>query len=78
MNDFGARYHQGVTADNRQVDELMIANMLNALNNMAVFHSLNGDEQEMLIQVVKNHVVMKAQMALEVQNAYLNNNGRTR
>ena len=44
MNAFGTRYHQGSDGDNRQSDELMIANMLNALNNPHILKMLNDEE----------------------------------
>ena len=63
-----------------QVDELMIANMLSVLNNRAIADTLEEQELDLLFQVVKNHVLLKAKMTLEEQRYWLNemNNGRSR
>ena len=61
-----------------QADELMIANMLNVLNNPSLAQMLDDEELKNILSVIKNHVVLKAGMTLEVQEKFINNNGRSR
>ena len=56
-------YHQTSSSENRQVDELMIANMLNALNNPHILKMLDDEELKTILQIVKNHVVIKSREA---------------
>ena len=63
-------YHQTSSSDNRQVDELMIANMLNALNNPHILKMLDDEELKTILQIVKNHVVIKSREAIECQKRY--------
>lgn len=72
----GTRYTGDVgESDNlgRINDELMIANMLNFLTNPTFSKLLADDELKTMLQVVKNHVVTKAEHVLKVQSQY---NGR--
>ena len=63
----------------KQTDELMIANMINALANPNISSLFSKDEYMLLCQVVKNHVVNKAQGIIEKQEQYTNqNNGMSR
>ena len=78
MNAFGTRYHQGSDGDNRQSDELMIANMLSVLNNPHILQMLDDDELKMILQTVKNHVVLKSREALIWQEKYMDKDGRSR
>ena len=63
-------YHQTSSSENRQVDELMIANMLNALNNPHILKMLDDEELKTILQIVKNHVVIKSREAIEWQKRY--------
>lgn len=78
MRAYGAEYYQGASSENRQYDELMIANMLNALNNPHILNMLDDDELKTLLQVVKNHVVIKSKAVLKWQEDYEKRNGMTR
>ena len=44
MSIYNLSYHQTSSSENRQVDELMIANMLNALNNPHILKMLDDEE----------------------------------
>lgn len=59
-------------------DELMISNMINALNNPIISSSLNDGEKKILCEVIKRHVMIKAGMALESQERYDNIPSKTR
>lgn len=80
------RYSSDYKNDVNQADELMISNVLNALNNNAILQLLSQEEYKLLLQTVKKHVVLKAGMALEMQNRImsgtygtsLNDSGRAR
>lgn len=50
-----------------QADELMISNMLNALNNPHILKMFDDEELKILLQTVKNHVIIKAKMVNEIQ-----------
>lgn len=78
MRAYGAEYYQSSSAENRQYDELMIANMLNALNNPHILNMLDDDELKTLLQAVKNHVVIKSKAVLKWQEDYEKRNGMTR
>lgn len=54
------RYSSDYKNDVNQADELMISNVLNALNNNAILQLLSQEEYKLLLQTVKNHVVLKA------------------
>ena len=75
---YGTKYHQVSDASSIQADELMIANMLNILNNPSLADMLNDDELKTILQVIKNHVVLKSKAALEGQERYLNENSRSK
>ena len=63
-------YHQTSSSENRQVDELMIANMLNVLNNPSLAQMLDDEELKNILSVIKNHVVIKSREAIECQKRY--------
>jgi len=63
-------YHQTSSSENRQVDELMIANMLNAINNPHILKMLDDKELKTILQIVKNHVVIKSREAIVWQKRY--------
>ena len=63
-------YHQTSSPENRQVDELMIANMLNAINNPHILKMLNDEELKTILQIVKNHVIIKSREAIVWQKRY--------
>jgi len=58
-------------SDERMADELMIANMLNLLNNPMLAKMLDANELNTVLQTVKNHVVAKAERVLTHQNQYM-------
>lgn len=63
-------YHvqsNGDRAVTQQVDELAIANMLNTLNNPVLREMLSEEETRVLLETVKNHVVVKAKLIGAVQ-----------
>lgn len=76
MNINGTQYHQYSDSDNRQVDKMMIANMLNALNNPHILKMLDENELMTILLVVKNHVVTKAENALQWQEKYIDSQER--
>ena len=69
------RYNRDYSVDAIQADELMIANILRVLDNKNVLSIMDEYEYKLLLQVVKNHVVLKASMALEEQQYILNQEG---
>ena len=64
-------YSDSYNAAVNQVDELMISNMINALNNPNILKMLDDEELKMVLQTVKNHIVIKAKMSYEIQEAAL-------
>lgn len=56
------------TARNLQTDEMMISNMLRALENPILSKLMTQDELAVLCSVIKNHVVARATMISEEQN----------
>ena len=66
------------TPESSQYIELMIANMLNSLNNPSILKMMSDDELVAVVSVVKNHVVTKAQNVLKWQEDYENNNEKIR
>ena len=64
-------YSDSYNAAANQVDELMISNMLNALNNPNILKMLDDEELKMVLQTVKNHILIKAKMSYEIQEAAL-------
>ena len=60
MSNLDKTYTQ-YSVQEKQTDELMIANMINALANPNISSLFSKDEYMLLCQVVKNHVVNKAQ-----------------
>ena len=53
------------------VDELMISNMIGVLNNPNLTQMLNEEELNSILSVIKNHVVLKSELALKVQQEYI-------
>ena len=78
MSAFATNYYQGSSADNVQVDELMIANMISVLNNPHLLKMLDDEELKTILQTVKNHVVIKSKEALKWQERYVEKDGRIR
>ena len=70
--------YNGEYAEDLQVDELMIANMINALKNPHILKMLSGDELNLILRVVKRHIVLKAKMSLRVQQEFVGQNKRNR
>lgn len=62
----------------KQIDELMIANMISVLKEPHIIDLMSNEEVQLLLEVIKNHVVLKSEMTLEVQQKYINNNGRSK
>lgn len=50
-----------------QLDEMVIKNMIDALNNPVVFASLSDEDKALLTQVIKSHVVTKAGLISQIQ-----------
>ncbi len=50
-----------------ELDEMVIKNMIDALNNPVVFASLSDEEKALLTQVIKSHVVTKAGLISQIQ-----------
>lgn len=71
-------YHYVGEGAPRATDELMIANMLSVLNNPSLAQMLDDEELKSMLSVIKNHVVLKTEMALKEQQKYLDSNGRSR
>ena len=71
---YSSRYH----AAEEQVDELLIANMISVINNPNLAKMLDDQELKTILSVIKNHVVLKSEIALNKQNRYLDNNDRSR
>lgn len=59
--------HDNEKALAHQADEMMIANMLAALNNPVIYQSLTDEEKNNIITCVKNHVALSAKMTLSIQ-----------
>ena len=70
LKESGTNYYQGSFPAERITDEVMIANMLNLLNNPVLSKMLDDNELKTVLQVVKNHVVTKADFALRRQEKY--------
>ena len=72
MDALEMHYNSDYQVEAHQADELMIANMLNALNNPHILKLLDDEELKTLLQVVKNHIVLKAGLSLEKQQKVIN------
>ena len=64
--------HDNEKALAHQADEMMIANMLTALNNPVIYQSLTDEEKNDIITCVKNHVALSARMTLSIQQERMN------
>ena len=71
-------YNNTDSYNTKLVDELMISNMLGFLNNPNLAKMLDDEELKSILSVIKNHVVLKTELALKVQQEYLDSNGRSR
>ena len=71
------QYNNVDSYHSKLVDELMISNMLGVLNNPRLASMLDDDELKSMLSVIKNHIVIKSEIALKVQQKYLGN-GRSR
>ena len=57
----------GSSARNLQIDELMISNMLKALENPIIAKMLSEEDLSVMCQVIKTHVATNASAILEAQ-----------
>lgn len=63
-------YHMQSNGDRaraQQVDELAIANMLAVVNNPVLCEMLSADDLRSILEVIKNHAVMKAKLFGDIQ-----------
>lgn len=67
------RYHNDFTQEliANQADELMIANFIEMIKQPNLIHLLNDAEIEKIRMVVRNHVVLKANLVKEAQKQML-------
>lgn len=63
--------HDEVTAVCKQTDELMIANMINILNNPTLWEILTDSEKYLVTSVVRDHIVFKAKLARDIQDEFI-------
>ena len=63
----GAFTGESISLD-QQNDELIIANILETLNNPIITKLMNEEELAILCQVVKNHVVERANKIINIQD----------
>lgn len=55
-----------------KADELMIANMINCLNNPKILSELSPEEEKLLLMVIRNHILHNAKNIINIQEQSMN------